>query len=340
MVAHFLPSSVVEIQDAEAIALLQHLQRHVVQVPFQPGTTTCNKANPIEIATAYVHYPPRSSPALPSTPPILLLHGFDSSLLEFRRLLPLLAESHEAWAIDLFGSGFTDYIPTIPVNPRTIQQHLLSAVATWIGQPVVLAGASLGGAVAIDFALHHPNWVRSLVLMDSVGFSGSFPVGQFLPNGMIELGAEWLYFRKRAALSAAAVLPMVHPTLMDALRCSLLHQEMSGWKQAITSFTSSGGYANFSDRIAQVTHPTLILWGKTDDVLGTADALRFEQAISNSQLLWIEGAGHVQIICYLLCDIWLEADGSSSCLTTSGNVTRWYSCWQGNGRSINQCSHC
>ncbi len=80
---------------------------------------------------------------------------------------------------------------------------------------------------------------------------------------------------------------------MDALRCSLLHQEMSGWKQAITSFTSSGGYANLSDRIAQVTHPTLILWGTADDVLGTADAIRFEQAISNSQLRWIEGAGHV-----------------------------------------------
>jgi pimeloyl-ACP methyl ester carboxylesterase len=58
-------------------------------------------------------------------------------------------------------------------------------------------------------------------------------------------------------------------------------------------FTQSGGYANLGDRIAQVNHPTLILWGEADDVLGTDDATKFEQAISGSQLIWIREAGHV-----------------------------------------------
>jgi pimeloyl-ACP methyl ester carboxylesterase len=195
--------------------------------------------------------------------------------------------------VDLFGSGFTEYVPTLAVNPQTIRQHLLSVVETWIGQPVMLVGASLGGAVAIDFALNYPNWVRSLVLIDSVGFSGSFPVGQFLPHPLIELGANWLHFRKQAALTAALAFPMIDPTLVDALRCSLLHHEMPGWKGAIASFTQSGGYANLGDRIAQVNHPTLILWGEADDVLGTDDATKFEQAISGSQLIWIREAGHV-----------------------------------------------
>ena len=285
MFAHFLPSSVAEIQDAGAIDLLQTIQRRTVEVPFQQGLTA--------LSTAYVHFAPRASSPSPGTVPILLLHGFDSSLLEFRRLLPLLAGSGDVWAIDLFGSGFTEHPAAIPVNPGLIRQHLLSIVETWIGEPIVLAGASLGGAVAVDFALHHPNWVRSLALIDSVGFSGSFPVGQFLPQGLIDLGADWLYFRKRAALAAASVLPMVHPTLIDALRCSLLHQEMPGWREAIASFTRSGGYSDLGDRIAQVTHPTLILWGKADDVLGTADATRWQRAISGSQLIWIEDAGHV-----------------------------------------------
>ncbi|MBD1916463.1 MULTISPECIES: alpha/beta hydrolase [Cyanophyceae] len=285
MFAHFLPSSTREIQDGAAIALLQCIQRRVVQVPVRESTTA--------IATAYAHYSPDSSTPVPGTIPILLLHGFDSSLLEFRRLLPLLAHRHETWAIDLLGSGFTEYIATLAVNPQTIRQHLLSVVKAWIGRPVILVGASLGGAVAIDFALHYPSWVISLVLMDSVGFSGSFPVGQFLPSPLIELGANWLYFRKHAALAAASALPILDVSLLDALRCSLLHQEMPGWKDAIASFTRSGGYANLSDRITQVTHPTLILWGKSDDVFGTADATRFEQAIAGSQLVWVEGAGHV-----------------------------------------------
>lgn len=41
--------------------------------------------------------------------PILMLHGFDSSLLEFRRLLPKLGElGAEAYAVDVLGWGFTD----------------------------------------------------------------------------------------------------------------------------------------------------------------------------------------------------------------------------------------
>ncbi|MBD3883976.1 alpha/beta hydrolase [Phormidium tenue FACHB-886] len=284
MFAEFLPPSVSEIQDSEAIDLLQQLQRQTVQVPFAQ--------NPTAIATAYVRYSP-AQPASQSNPPIVLLHGFDSSLLEFRRLLPALAAQHESWALDLFGFGFTDYVPTVAVNPQTIRRHLFSVMETWIGQPVVLVGASLGGAVAIDFALHHSNWVRSLVLIDSVGFSGSFPIGQFFPHPLIELGADWLYFRKRAALTVSSVLPMLDPSLTNVLRCSLLHQEMPGWKAAITSFTQSGGYSSLSDRIAQVNHPTLILWGEADDVLGTEDATQFKQAISGSQLAWIPKAGHV-----------------------------------------------
>jgi pimeloyl-ACP methyl ester carboxylesterase len=285
MKADFLPPSVVDIQDTEAIALLQQLDRQVVQVPFEQGTTA--------MATAYVRHCPDRSASHSNTAPILLLPGFDSSLLEFRRLLPLLTTQHETWAVDLFGSGFTEYVPTLAVNPQSIRQHLLSVVETWIGQPVMLVGASLGGAVAIDFALNYPNWVRSLVLIDSVGFSGSFPVGQFLPHPLIELGANWLHFRKQAALTAALAFPMIDPTLVDALRCSLLHHEMPGWKAAIASFTQSGGYSNLGERIAQVNHPTLILWGEADGVLGTDDATKFEQSISGSHLIWIREAGHV-----------------------------------------------
>ena len=41
--------------------------------------------------------------------PMLLLHGFDSSLLEFRRLLPRLGEKGaEVYAMDVLGWGFTD----------------------------------------------------------------------------------------------------------------------------------------------------------------------------------------------------------------------------------------
>ena len=40
-------------------------------------------------------------------PPLLMLHGFDSSFLEFRRLAPLLADRFQLFIPDLFGFGFS-----------------------------------------------------------------------------------------------------------------------------------------------------------------------------------------------------------------------------------------
>ncbi|WP_242541856.1 alpha/beta fold hydrolase [Leptolyngbya sp. Cla-17] len=84
------------------------------------------------------------------------------------------------------------------------------------------------------------------------------------------------------------------------------------WKEAIASFTRSGGYSDLSDRIAQVTHPTLILWGKADDVLGTADATRCSersQAVNSFGLRQRDmcptsiNPKSLQITCYPSCNI-------------------------------------
>lgn len=280
MLPEFLPGSASEIEDTDAIALLQQLQRRSIQTSLELET--------VEIATTYVY-----AACEHSTAPIVLLPGFDSSLLEFRRLFPCLAAQHSTWTIDLIGFGFTRAIPAVSICPQVIREHLLSLVQTWIAQPVILVGASLGGAVAIDFALHYPNWIQSLVLIDSVGLSGSFPIGQWIPRSVLEFGADWLQFRKQAALRAALTIPGIDLTLIDALRCSLLHQSMPGWKEAIVSFSQSGGYANLDTQLGKIHHPTLILWGTSDDVLGTKDATQFQEAISNSELIWIEKAGHV-----------------------------------------------
>lgn len=61
-------------------------------------------------------------------PPVLLLHGFDSSSLEFRRLLPLLEKKLEAWTVDLVGWGFSDSGAAtqtdMQLGPQQKQDHL------------------------------------------------------------------------------------------------------------------------------------------------------------------------------------------------------------------------
>ena len=275
MFPNFLPQEVHLLENSDSIFLAARIKSHPILTP-QSRT---------EIATAYVKLGTKE-------PPILLLHGFDSSLLEFRHLIPKLTEEHETWAVDLLGSGFTERLPSLSYNPDTIKKHLYCFWQALIKRPVILVGVSMGGATAIDFTLSHREAVEKLVLINSVGYSGSFPIGKLLPEPMIELGVEFWRTRRIQSLFWGKSLGLLDSRSEDVIRCAALPSLMPNWDLAINDFTRSGGYYRLSQRIPSVEKPTLIMWGERDDVLGTEAAYQFNNAIAGSKLVWLPGLGH------------------------------------------------
>jgi pimeloyl-ACP methyl ester carboxylesterase len=280
MATRFLSLSLDQLSEPASIALAQQIECADIATPLSQKP----------IATAFVR---RGEGGIP----IVLLHGFDSSVFEFRRLLPLLASQQQTWAVDLLGFGFTErHLENqlaVAFSPTAIKTHLYYTWKTLIGQPVVLVGASMGGAAAIDFALTYPDAVRQLVLIDSAGFSAGPAMGKFL---VPPLGYLATAFLRNLKVRQNISLKAYHdPTFAsaDALRCAALHLEQTGWQQALIAFTRSGGYGSFAAKLSQIQAPTLILWGEQDRILGTTDAAKFQQAIPNSQLVWIAACGHV-----------------------------------------------
>ncbi|NJK69773.1 MAG: alpha/beta hydrolase [Microcoleus sp. CSU_2_2] len=276
MPAIFLPKSIAQLTESTSIALAQSIQQEAITTPLTSEP----------IATTYVCQGSGNTP-------ILLIHGFDSSVFEFRRLLPLLAEKNETWAVDLLGFGFTERVAGLPFSARAIAAHLWYFWKTLISQPVILVGASMGGAAAIDFTLNHPESVKKLVLIDSAGFAITSNKGKFLVPPLGYLATSFLRNPKiRQKISVNAYFDKTLASV-DAQTCAALHLEMSNWNQALIAFTKSGGYGGFGEKLSHIQQQTLILWGKQDRILGTADAAKFERAIANSQLIWIPDCGHV-----------------------------------------------
>ena len=276
MVSNFLPATINNLTEATSIALVQAIQQQAIPTPLSP--------NPIE--TAYVCQGQ-------SNPPILLLHGFDSSLMEFRRLLPLLAQQSEVWAVDLLGFGFSDRPADIPLTPDAIKTHLYHFWAEKIKRPVILVGASMGGAAAIDFILTYPDCVSQLVLLDSAGFAAGPAMGKLMVPPLDRWATNFLKNpRVRQKISESAYCDRTFASA-DAQLCAALHLEHPNWAQALIAFTKSGGYNFLNRKISQISHETLILWGENDRILGTKDAKKFKQAIAKSQLVWIPQCGHV-----------------------------------------------
>ena len=225
--------------------------------------------------------------------PVLFLHGFDSSLMEFRRLLPQVSLAEETWAVDFFGFGLTDRPKDIAITPEAIKTHLYAFWEQLIQRPIILLGASMGGAVAIDFALTYPEIVEKLILVDSAGFAGGPAMGKLMIPPLDRLATGFLSNTKvRQKISENAYYNRSFAS-EDALICSILHLAHPNWSRALISFTKSGGYNFLSNRIKEIIQPTLVIWGEQDKILGTKDAKRFEQTIPESQLVWIPESGHV-----------------------------------------------
>lgn len=259
--------------------------------------------NEIEtITTSYVYQSPNdqllnnqiinNSPvSYPINYPIVLLHGFDSSVFEFRRLLPLLAAQVPTYAVDLLGFGFTER--KLPINPHRIKNHLFSFWQQLIKQPIILVGVSMGGAAAIDFTLTYPDVVHKLILLDSAGLTAGSSLGKFLFPPLGYLATSFLanpQIRQKISINA-----YYDPQLAseDAKICAALHLQCPQWQQSLISFTQSGGYGDFSEQLGNLNLETLILWGDSDRILGTKDAVKFYRNLPNSQLIWVEKCGHV-----------------------------------------------
>jgi len=227
--------------------------------------------------------------------PFVLLHGFDSSCLEYRRLFPKLAAVTETWAVDLLGWGFTDAQDggIGDYSPEAKRAHLYAFWKANVGRPMVLCGASLGGAAAIDFATNHPEAVEKLVLVDAQGFiEGLGPMGA-LPRPIAKVGVNVL---KTVALRNAANQMAYYDkntyATEDALRVGRLHTFAPQWCDATLSFMQSGGF-KVRNSIAKVPMETLVMWGREDKILEPSYAAKFMEELPNAKLVWVEKCGHV-----------------------------------------------
>ncbi|MEH2424975.1 MAG: alpha/beta hydrolase [Nostoc sp.] len=275
MFPNFLPSQVNQLTDPKAIAFVQSIQRIALATPLSQHP----------ILTTYIHKGRGETP-------ILLLHGFDSSILEFRLLLPLLATQNETWAVDLLGFGFTQRQKELTYSPTAIKIHLYNFWKTLINRPIILVGASMGGAAAIEFTLTYPQIVESLVLINSLGYTCAPTFSKYLFPPFDFFAVEYLHQRHILALNLGTVLASFNPKILLAIQCAMLHQEMPGWHDAMISYVKTGGYSDLANRIVLVDKPTLILWGEADGMLPPEDAEKFQQSIANSQLIKLKNCGH------------------------------------------------
>ncbi len=202
--------------------------------------------------------------------PLLLLHGFDSSLLEFRRLAPLLAPRFRLYIPDLYGFGFSPRSAAGRYDPSGVLDHLMAVVemieavsAPDSPPPLGVIGASMGGSAAVELARRLPERVDRLLLLAPAGLTGR-PMP--LPPLLDRLGVWFLALPgvRRGLCRQAFAHPdaSVGPAEEEI---ASLHLQVIGWGEALGHFARSGGFAGCGAPLP--VQPLKVLWGADDRIL-------------------------------------------------------------------------
>ena len=222
-------------------------------------------------------------------PPILLLHGFDSCFLEFRRLVPFLRNYHQLIIPDLFGFGFCPRPKSMSYGLQSLVSHLSSILSKFTQkEPIGVIGASMGGAIAMELARRHSTKINRLLLLSPAGLTGrSMPV----PRPLDQLGV-WFLKQKfvRKSLCKQAFADPSRDVGPPEEEIASLHLNNPGWGRSLAEFARSGGVANCGEPLP--SQPLHVLWGRQDKILSKAQKNESIALLGNN-IEELENCGHL-----------------------------------------------
>jgi branched-chain amino acid transport system permease protein len=216
-------------------------------------------------------------------PTILFLHGNLSSSLWWDKVLALLPPGWRAIAPDFHGYGRS----TAPPEKYGIEEMAADVAA--LRQRLnlssfVLVGHSMGGAVALQYALQNPENIQALLLVDPVPASGLH-----LPNEVFEL----LETMKSDFSSMKEGLRGTAPGAPDdAFFHSLVQGALESTPQAFREIPKSMAEFDVSARLNEIACPTLCVMGENDLLISKKDIERMCEVISNCAFVEMPGVGH------------------------------------------------
>ena len=179
--------------------------------------------------------------------PLVLLHGGLGGIAEFGALLPALAETRRVIAVELQGHGRTADTDR-PLSYEAMADDIAALIPALGFETADVMGFSLGGGVALQTAIRHPQVVRKLVLV-STPFRRE-AIHEVFRQGMSAMSAE----------SASAMLE----TPMYMLYASVA-PNVNDWATLVGKVGAMMGQDyDWSADVAALTTPTLILAGDSD----------------------------------------------------------------------------
>jgi 2-hydroxy-6-oxonona-2,4-dienedioate hydrolase len=230
----------------------------------------------------YVYFRAKEAEIIHKGIPIVMLHGLLGGAENWNALIPYLPKDCNPLNVRL--PFFEERVVLNDVESAAdyVQDYVYSRGAT----RAVLMGNSLGGHIAALLAFKNPKYVRGLVLTAS---SGLFERG----IGRIQ-GArpkqEWIYDKCcEVFYDNRHVTPKIIGSVTDII---FNRQKL----RKLIQIAKSAKRSNIAKTLEQITCPTLLIWGKQDQLTPPDVAREFHARIPRSELVWLDECGHAPMM--------------------------------------------
>ncbi|MBK9505651.1 MAG: alpha/beta hydrolase [Chitinophagales bacterium] len=213
---------------------------------------------------------------------LMLLHGLFGALSNFYDIIEGFKKTHKV------------VIPILPLYDLPIEETTVGGYVNYVErfvaykgyQKVIVLGNSLGGHIALIYALANPDKIKGVVLTGSSGLFESAMGDSYPKRG------DYDYIKKKAELTFYDP-KFASKELVDEL-FDIVNDRAKVIRVLATA--KSAIRQNLAEEVAKISAPTLLIWGNNDTITPPFVGEEFHKLIPNSQLFFIDKCGHAPMM--------------------------------------------
>lgn len=219
--------------------------------------------------------------------PILLLHGWGSSIVPYHQLIDFLSKKYFVIALDMPGFGGSEE-PMVPFCVDDYVDFVLDFLKQFDIRNLSLVGHSFGGRVIIKMVNRNlPFDIDKIVLVDSAGIKPQISKKKNMKQRCFKIG-KWFLTQKIPA--------KLFPNALEKLRLKFGSADYAAASPLMRQCLVKVVNEDLTHLLHGIQAPTLLVWGENDTATPLADARIMEARIPNAGLAVIKNAGHFSFV--------------------------------------------
>ena len=225
---------------------------------------------------------------------VVMIHGYSADKTVWMRFAPYFTDHYRVLILDLPGHGESEFDPALQYDSVSQSERVIQAMDTLGIARAHVIGNSMGGFIAAQMALHHPDRVQSATLIDAAGVLSPEPSEM---DKMLAKGLNPFLIHSRTQFKDFYAMTMAQPPWVPGMTLDFIAEDYVARRNALAKIFQDFHHVNLLDEhLDDIQVPTLVMWGELDRLVHSSGADVWSNGISGAELITYPDLGHMPMV--------------------------------------------